>query len=226
MLNSCAAFVNILNEMRFGRLSQSSTAKFKSLSREIEYGDGLGPTELWVRSFVPGVALISSYRFPRREDVERANHGRMSSLDAQEKDFFASDTGTISDPAQREKMLSNFMAPKKLTLRIGAQVMLIKNMDESLVNGSMGKVLRFANPRGPDPDDADNNGRPKPERMKAATNDMLVPVVEFLLPNKIRREVFIAPEVWKVELPNGEVQVSRTQVTGFSQRLLILTVAH
>ena len=41
-------FVDMLNEMRFGRLSDRSIAKFKSLSREIIYEDGLGATELSV----------------------------------------------------------------------------------------------------------------------------------------------------------------------------------
>jgi ATP-dependent DNA helicase PIF1 len=40
-------FVDMLNEMRFGALSPRSIQKFKSLSRSIEYQDGLGPTELY-----------------------------------------------------------------------------------------------------------------------------------------------------------------------------------
>ncbi|KAG7444886.1 uncharacterized protein BT62DRAFT_196568 [Guyanagaster necrorhizus] len=39
-------FVNMLNEMRFGCLSATSIARFRSLARNIEYDDGLGPTEL------------------------------------------------------------------------------------------------------------------------------------------------------------------------------------
>lgn len=39
-------FIDMLNEMRCGRLTLQSILKFRSLSREIEYGDGLGPTEL------------------------------------------------------------------------------------------------------------------------------------------------------------------------------------
>jgi ATP-dependent DNA helicase PIF1 len=31
-------------------------------------------------------------------------------------------------------------------LKIDAQVMLIKNVDETLVNGTMGRVLRFTDP--------------------------------------------------------------------------------
>ena len=42
-------FVDMLNEMRFGRLSSKSIVKFKLLSREIIYDDGLGATELYVR---------------------------------------------------------------------------------------------------------------------------------------------------------------------------------
>lgn len=38
----------MLNEMRFGRLSAKSILKFRSLSRDIIYEDGLGPTELYV----------------------------------------------------------------------------------------------------------------------------------------------------------------------------------
>ncbi|KAJ7289131.1 hypothetical protein C8J57DRAFT_1046865, partial [Mycena rebaudengoi] len=39
-------FVDMLNEMRFGALTQKSIAKFRSLSRPIRYDDGLGPPEL------------------------------------------------------------------------------------------------------------------------------------------------------------------------------------
>lgn len=46
MLISYIEFVDMLNEMRFGRLSNKSINKFKSLSREIVYDDGLGATEL------------------------------------------------------------------------------------------------------------------------------------------------------------------------------------
>lgn len=38
----------MLNEMRFGRLSNKSIARWKSLSREVEYKDGINATELSV----------------------------------------------------------------------------------------------------------------------------------------------------------------------------------
>ena len=41
------------------------------------------------------------------------------------------------------------------------------------------------------------------------------PVVEFLIrqgSHTAKRRMMMIPELWKVELPNGEIQVSRTQV--------------
>lgn len=38
----------MLNEMRFGTLSEKSIATFRSLSRDPNYTDGLDPTELYV----------------------------------------------------------------------------------------------------------------------------------------------------------------------------------
>jgi ATP-dependent DNA helicase PIF1 len=121
-------------------------------------------------------------------------------------------------------MLANFMAPSELALRLDAQVMLIKNMDEMLVNGSMGKVVRFVDPAlyGTGVDDVPEivgsvggSGSGKKSGTASTGGATLWPVVEFLVPGGVRREVMILPEIWKVELPNGEVQVSRLQVIFF-----------
>ena len=94
--------------------------------------------------------------------------------------------------------------------------MLIKNMDDNLVNGSMGTIVEFC-----DPVSFVNNNNDdfieKPSKPVSSGGDKKVPqvgvgsrwpVVEFL--NK--RRMLVQPETWKVELPNGEIQVSRTQV--------------
>jgi ATP-dependent DNA helicase PIF1 len=111
-------------------------------------------------------------------------------------------------------MLANFMAPTVLSLRIDAQVMLIKNMDDSLVNGSMGKVLRFADPALYGVEDLPD-GPGGGAKLSAVGGGLRYPVVEFIVPGGGRREALITNEVWKVEQPNGEVQVSRTQVSNF-----------
>jgi hypothetical protein len=50
--------------MRFGRLTAKSIAKFRSLSRNIEYEDGLGATELYVLAILEnlGVHLVNYLR--------------------------------------------------------------------------------------------------------------------------------------------------------------------
>ncbi|KAF5387400.1 hypothetical protein D9757_005787 [Collybiopsis confluens] len=197
------AFVNMLNEMRFGRLSQQSIGKFRSLSRNIVYEDGLGPTEL----------------FPRREEVDRSNQTRLNRLTDDARTFTAIDGGAVDGP-QREKLLGNFMAPQTLVLRVEAQVMLIKNIDETLVNGSMGRIIRFADPNtymqeGEIPPTTTTLSKPSSSTSKPGANarpTQFLPVVEFILPNGQHKEMLVMPENFKVELPSGEVQASRTQL--------------
>lgn len=146
----------------------------------------------------------------------------MSRLRADNQTFYAKDAGTASDE-QRKKLLDNFMAPDVLHLAKDAQVMLIKNCDETLVNGSMGRVVRFVDPQKYKDevlDDAQftNEKESKPVSKGASAKGSSArvdvqkwPVVEFVVPGG-KREVMVMPETWKVELPNGEVQASRTQV--------------
>ena len=48
----------MLNEMRYGTLSPKSIARFRQLSREIVYEDGIGPTELYATVFFDGHILL------------------------------------------------------------------------------------------------------------------------------------------------------------------------
>lgn len=124
------------------------------------------------------------------------------------------DAGNLIDPEQRNKLLSNFMAPKDLRLRVNAQVMLIKNVDEQLVNGTMGRVLRFVDP-GAYADETGfdtTNGEGATGAIPKRASTTQYPEVEFCLANGQQRKTLVTPELWKVELPNGDVQVSRLQV--------------
>ena len=47
---------------------------------------------------------------------------RMGGITGREQVYNAYDGGTIADLQQRDKMLANFMAPKRLVLKEGAQV--------------------------------------------------------------------------------------------------------
>ena len=46
LLTNPAEFVEMLNQMRFGRLTPACIEKFKSLNRPLQFNDGIVPTEL------------------------------------------------------------------------------------------------------------------------------------------------------------------------------------
>jgi hypothetical protein len=56
--DSCPAFVNMLNEMRFGQMKPESVARFKALAREVKYEDGINATELYVAILFPACETI------------------------------------------------------------------------------------------------------------------------------------------------------------------------
>lgn len=132
----------------------------------------------------------------------------------------------------RDKLLSNMMAPKTIELKKGAQVMLIKNMDDGLVNGSLGKVIAFMNEtnfeiyhRNPDIldegvpleelDEADQKARSSifGSKLSAPPNTARdFPLVRFSLADGTSRDLLVQHEEWKVELPNGEIQAQRSQL--------------
>ncbi|RFU24339.1 hypothetical protein B7463_g12002, partial [Scytalidium lignicola] len=210
-------FANMLNEMRLGKISDETIRAFRKLNRKLDFNDALEATEL----------------FPTRNEVENANAFRMRDLHGKGYRFEARDTGTIKDEALREKLLSNMMAPKVLELKKGAQVMLIKNMDDGLVNGSLGKIVAFMNEKtfeiydnDPDAlnddiniDDMDESSRQARFKLKSMINKNLVadtgmqyPLVRFATADGTTRDLLVQYEDWKIELPNGEVQAQRSQL--------------
>lgn len=146
--------------------------------------------------------------------------------------FNAVDSGTIQDPQHRERLLSNCMAPKSIELKKGAQVMLIKNLEDTLVNGSIGRVMCFMdestyaehNAQGEldsmagdaSDDERINRARKKLKGMAHKDAGTVVtrkwPLVAFMQPDGTERHLLIQPEAWKIELPNGEVQAQRQQI--------------
>jgi len=88
--------------------------------------------------------------FSRRAEVDRANQARLKQLPGEEASYRALDypgCDSKGHPTPHQRMvqlLDQTCAVPFLTLRVGAQVMLIKNMaNTGLVNGSLGVVQSF-----------------------------------------------------------------------------------
>ena len=166
-------------------------------------------------------------------EVENANGARMRNLSGKEFDFRAEDGGMIQDPVQRSKLLDNCMAPASLKLKKGAQVMLIKNIDDTLVNGSVGKVIAFMDEKTFDIYHEDEDEFQAVEKMDQDDEEMTIsrkklkalinkdvagdtsqkwPLVRFQIADGTSRDLLCQRESWKIELPNGEIQASRSQI--------------
>lgn len=111
--------------------------------------------------------------------------------------------------------------------------MLIKNIDDTLVNGSLGKVVGFMDERTFDfyhenedefqavetmdlGDDEMNRSRKRLKEMLSkdlvGDTSRLWPVVRFAIADGSSRDLLCQNESWKIELPSGEVQASRSQI--------------
>jgi ATP-dependent DNA helicase PIF1 len=136
-------FCNILNEIRIGKLSRKNYDILKSRCIPSTDADDIKPVRL----------------LARRNDVSIINDKEMMTLDGEYKDFNMEIIKTLPDN-KRNKSISesqlkieldtlknNIIAEENLTLKIGAQVMCIVNIDidgeTPLVNGSCGIVTGF-----------------------------------------------------------------------------------
>lgn len=132
------AFANMLNEMRYGQMKESTIQIFRSLSRNVTYTDGIVPTEMC--DFYSTILDVSytnpssnlEIRYPTRREVANANDWRLRQLSGEARTYEAQDWPGVDHKGRaisREMMLNELerlVAPKSLELRIGAQVMLIK----------------------------------------------------------------------------------------------------
>ncbi|KAI8848424.1 hypothetical protein BC829DRAFT_490028, partial [Chytridium lagenaria] len=85
-----------------------------------------------------------------------------------------------------EKLSEYCPAPARVELKIGAQVMLIKNTSKQLVNGSLGKVSGFS--------------------------ESGLPIVDFLVGNDQMMRMIVSREKWDMEGPDKKIICSRVQI--------------
>lgn len=144
-LPAISAFVDLLNEMRFGRLSKQNKSRLMALSREVKYTDSVEPTELYVPEMPIGEhALIYLIRrFPTKREVQFANESRLNKLGGTKHTFNASDRAGVDDkgrdiPHQQAKAQLDrcVLAPETMILRVSGIPAL-----EILPNGLMSPTL-------------------------------------------------------------------------------------
>lgn len=119
-----AVFMHILNELRLGKVSDDAAQLFKALEDNDVETKFHACTKL----------------FPTRAEVEKENTTQLAKLGGTVRSFNAVDD--THDEKLTQKLNESLLAPAKLTLRVGASVMLIKNC-KSLYNGAIGTVESF-----------------------------------------------------------------------------------
>lgn len=150
--------MTILDEARVGELSPQSVQLLQRHGTLPSSAFGLTNNNNHTK-------IIPTLLECRNKNVDQANEREMAKLPGEIHTFHARDRA-ISDSHRNQ--LKQCQAPSQLDLKIGAQVLLLKNIDleKGLANGSRGVVVRFQPPK---------NGSEVPTGFK----NMDLPVVRF-----------------------------------------------
>ncbi|XP_043591406.1 ATP-dependent DNA helicase PIF1 isoform X3 [Bombus pyrosoma] len=118
-------FIKILNNIRIGRVTDDTAEKLKATAKQKIESNGILATRLC--SHV--------------NEAEEINQFQLDELKDESKTYMAQD----SDSAMTATLNQQLAVPDKLVLKIGAQVMLLKNINvtNGLVNGARGVVIKF-----------------------------------------------------------------------------------
>ena len=184
-------FIGVLEELRHGRIDRSTLDILRRCNRPLDESDGIRPTLL----------------FPHRASVQNQNESEFRKLQTPKETYKAHEGGKETI----RWMLKDCQALPKQELKVGAQVVLLTNLDlnSRLANGSRGVVVDFMSI-----DEWENNeqGATKSVQAKNAMAEWVaahnfVPVVRFA--RGVQRT--IGPHVWEKNAGAGEV-VARAQI--------------
>lgn len=193
-------FIALLQSLRRGIVTDEMDAILKSRMGALSSSSFSSLTVKTDAEFNNPDAQIKPTRlYSHRASVDGENNAQLERLEGNAVKFVARDTGQSKDAADK-----NFLVPAELFLKVGAQVILLKNLDPPhLVNGSRGLVVRFEKV-GPG---ARNDGNNRAPLMYGPDLDREYPVVQFLG----GRTMTVTPEEWKLER-GLEVIARRVQV--------------
>ncbi len=118
-------FKEILNQIRYGEISPETEIKIRKLERNIQCPPGIVP----------------AYLYSLRSQVDDKNKIQLAQLTGESRFYRSKDIG---NEKLLEQIKKHCPAPELLELKIGAQVCLIKNLNRTLINGSLGIVKSFS----------------------------------------------------------------------------------
>jgi len=123
--------VNLLNNLRFGELTKYDIELLRSRFKKED-------TDKTFEATILGTHNIQ---------VEQINISKLNCINNCEKTYKAKFEGK---PEKIEFLKRNCIVPEELTLKIGAQVMMLKNtfVKEGIINGSVGIIRGFDNKKG------------------------------------------------------------------------------
>jgi len=125
----------LLSEVRHNAVTSQGIQALTELKRPLVVKEGIEPTKL----------------FPTNRKADAHNMQRLASLpggQGMEFSFTALDSIPAGQRMMPDALDAILTYPRRLELKVGAQVMLIKNLTSTLVNGSRGVVTSFCRVRG------------------------------------------------------------------------------
>ena len=177
-------FIRVLTCIRIGAITDEVRKFMNKLQQEKDFGGESGPVNLYAT----------------RNKTEQHNKSKLDSIEGEIVRYSAKDTYGRNIKSNTY-LLDSCQAPPILELKVGAQVMLIRNINKDLVNGTVGTVTNFSRRI---------QGRDSVTNTEFDTES--IPIVRFDL---INGRTFTRPmkrELWECLSSTGQFQASRRQV--------------
>ena len=204
-----AAFVRILQQARFGQLSQESVDILRTRCVAAQQPQPTCGTAAVGEE--GGPVQLPTMLFTHRSQVEVENGKQLQALggDAHTFEMRISDNGGNCSEARLKALVASCPAKRRLRLKVGAEVILVRSVAprDGLVNGARGVVVRFSEPL--QSGSAAARSVSGPSAGKAAGNPPVttssciirpgLPVVRF----QNGQEVTVRPETWIENQPTG-----------------------
>jgi len=194
-------FIRILNEIRIGKVSEKTKLMLdQSKHHKLDVSDGIYPTVLYSRNM----------------HVDKINDEHLNKLTGKIVTFASYDKVTLPQGLESTKQrlwslfntLDGCLAATTIQLKLNAQVMLLRNISKTLINGSRGVVVDFVpntetNPAAANPITKDTDKDRAPSQLNAShpkwiTKNKVLPVVRF----SNGEQLTVFPEKFTVEVPN------------------------